>query len=242
LRSQAPICSREKQTKPTIIANWKYQKPTKGGSRGLKKLLKYTSYRENPEHSALPLDERWTDCGLGENWREVRQNCQQWAGPYVLAHHLVIAPAPDLMALVPEALRYGLVRETTERVIEQWHLERGLNVPEYSYCLHDRDTTDAGLQNLHTHVFIAGTIENDLGERESHRVNRDQVVADARSLERPDNLHHIARQEFETLLDRTMGKAWHLEREAMPEPEQEQRSIDLERSTSFPDPRLDIDF
>ena len=95
-------------------------------------------------------------------WREVRQNCQQWAGPYVLAHHLVIAPAPDLMALIPEAMRYELVRETTERVIEQWHLERGLNVPEYSYCLHDRDTRDEGLQNLHTHVFIAGTIENDL--------------------------------------------------------------------------------
>ncbi|MEO8395644.1 MAG: hypothetical protein ABI700_21795, partial [Chloroflexota bacterium] len=168
--------------------------------------------------------------------------CQQWAGPYVLAHHLVIAPAPDLMALVPEEFRYGLVRETTERVIEQWHSERGLNVPEYSYCLHDRDTSDDGLQNLHTHVFVVGTIENDLGERESHRVKREQVVADPRSLERSDNLHRIARQEFESLLDRTLGKAWRLEREAMPEPEQEQRSIDLERSTSLLYPRLDIDF
>ena len=97
---------------------------------------------------------------------------------------------------------------------------------------------DEGLQNLHTHVFIAGTIENDLGERESHRVNREQVVADARSLERPDNLHHIARQEFETLLDRTMGKAWRLEREAMPEQEQEQRSsrfraINVPSTSSF---------
>ena len=208
----------------------------------MKKLLKYTSYRENPEHSALPLDERWTDCGLGGNWREVRQNCQQMAGPYVLAHHLVIAPAPDLMLLVPEALRYGLVRETTERVIEQWHLERGLNVPEYSYCLHDRDTSDDRLQNLHTHVFVAGMIENGFGERESHRVKREQVVADVHSLERPDNLHHIARQEFETLLDRTIGKAWRLEREQRLEQEQEHRSIDLERSTSLPRPRLDIDF
>ena len=146
------------------------------------------------------------------------------------------------MLLVPEALRYGLVRETTERVIEQWHLERGLNVPEYSYCLHDRDTSDDRLQNLHTHVFVAGTIENGFGERESHRVKREQVVADVHSLERPDNLHHIARQEFETLLDRTIGKAWRLEREQRLEQEQEHRSIDLERSTSLPRPRLDIDF
>ena len=57
-----------------------------------------------------------------------------------------------------------------------------------------------------------------------------------------DNLHHIARQEFETLLDRTMGKSWRLEREAMLEQEQEHRAIDLERSTSFPYPHLDIDF
>src|SRR5579871_4182456 len=123
LQSQALDLSQENENEPSIIANWKYQKPTKGGSRGLKKLLKYASYRENPEHSALPLDERWMDCGLGGNWREVQQNCQRLAGPYVLAHHLVIAPAPDLMALVPEELRYGLVRETTERVVEQWHLE-----------------------------------------------------------------------------------------------------------------------
>ncbi len=132
------------------------------------------------------------------------------------------------MSLVPEELRCGLVRETTERVIEQWHIERGLNVPEYSYCLHDRDTHDERLQNLHTHVFIAGTIENDLGERKSHRVKREQVVADARSLERADNLHHIARQEFEMLLDRTIGKEWRLEREQTLEREQEHRAIDLE--------------
>lgn len=208
----------------------------------MKKLLKYTSYRENPEHSALPLDERWTDCGLGGNWREVRQHCQQFAGPYVLAHHLVIAPAPDLMARVPEALRYGLVRETTERVIEQWHLERGLNVPEYSYCLHDRDTRDNNLQNLHTHVFVAGTIENDLGERESHRVNREQVVADPRSLERADNLHHIARQEFASLLDQTIGKAWRLEREPALEQDPEHRAIDLEPPASARPPNFEIDF
>src|SRR5664279_5302848 len=119
-------------SKPTIIPNWHYQKPSKGGYKGLKKRLKYVSYRESPDHRPIELDERWTDCGLGGNWREVYENAGKFAGPYVLAHHLVIAPAPDLMALVPEALRHELVREVTERTIETWHTARGLNTPEFS--------------------------------------------------------------------------------------------------------------
>ncbi len=200
--------------KPTIIPNWHYQKPTKGGHRGLKKLLKYVSYRESPDHRSLPLDERWTDAGLGGNWREVYENCTQLAGAYVLAHHLVISPAPDLMVLVPEAQRAELVREVTERVIETWHIERGLDVPEYAYVLHDRDTDDEqSLQHLHSHVFVAGTIENTLGERESHRVWREQVCTDRGGLQRADNLHHIARQEFEGQLDRILDVDWRRLRE-----------------------------
>ena len=210
---QLPSFERPRIPKPTIIANWKYQKPTKDSARGFKKLLKYVSYRESSDHSALEMDDRWTDCGLGQTWREVQESCHKFAGPYVLAHHLVIAPAPDLMWLVPEELRHELVRETTERVIEQWHIERGLNVPEYSYCLHDRDTSDYGLQNLHTHVFVAGTVENSLGERVSHRVERQQVCADRGGLDRADNLHRIAREEFEKLLDRTLDMEWRRMRE-----------------------------
>ena len=129
-------------SKPTIIPNWKYQKPTSGGYKGLKKLLKYVSHRESPDHRPLESELRWTDCGLGSTWKEVYQNAGELAGPYVLAHHMVISPAPDLMQLVPEDIRQEVVREATERTIETWHIERGLAVPEYSYCLHDRDTDD----------------------------------------------------------------------------------------------------
>ena len=214
-------------TKPTIIPNWKYQKPSKGGYRGLKKLLKYVSHRESPDHRPVEIDERWTDCGLGKGWREVYENAGRLAGPYVLAHHMVIAPAPDLMALVPEDLRQDLVREVTERTIEAWHEARGLNQPEYSYVLHDRDTDDEyGMQMLHTHVFIAGTIENSFGERESHRVQREHVVADAKALQRENNLHRIARNEFEQLLDRTIGHEWRMLRDI----ELEQAAPDLDSS------------
>jgi hypothetical protein len=125
------------------------------------------------------------------------------------------------MALVPEALRQELVREVTERTIEAWHTARGINTPEYAYVLPDRDTDDEyGLQNLHTHVFVAGTVENSAGERESHRVDRQQVCTDRGGLKREDNLHHIARQEFEQLLDRTIGQEWRLLRE-MEQPQNE---------------------
>ncbi len=220
-------------SKPVVIPNWKYQKPSKGGYRGLKKLLKYVSYRECPDHRSLELDERWTNCGLGENWREVYDNCAVLANQYVLAHHLVIAPDPALMALVPEDQRHELVRELTERVVDGWHDGRGLPVAEYSYVLHDRDTTDYGLQNLHTHVFIAGTFENEAGERDSRRVLREQVCADRGGPEREDNLHHVARQKFELLLDRTLGPAWRIERERQLQLEAEQETTldnDLEVS------------
>ncbi len=211
-------------SKPVVIPNWKYQKPSKGGHRGLKKLLKYVSYRESPDHNPVDLDDRWTDCGLGDKWREVYDNCAALANQYVLAHHLVIAPDPALMALVPEDQKHELVRELTERVVDGWHAARGLPVAEYSYVLHDRDTSDYGLQNLHTHIFIAGTFENEAGERESRRVDRQQVCADRGGPEREDNLHHVARREFEVLLDRTLGPAWRIERERQLQLEAEQET------------------
>ena len=221
-------------TKPSIIPNWKYQKPTKSGYKGLKKLLKYVSFRENPDHHPIEMSERWTDCGFGSHWREVYENAGTLAGPYILAHHMVIAPAPDLMALVPEDLRQELVREVTERTIEEWFVARGLNIPEYSFVTHDRDTSDDyGLQNLHTHVFIAGTVENSVGERESHRVERQQVCTDRGGLNRDDNLHHIARLEFEQVLDRTIGPEWRLLRET--ELEQEPTDPPIEQN-----PEIDL--
>jgi hypothetical protein len=201
-------------SKPSIIPNWKYQKPSKAGYKGLKKLLKYVSHRESPDHRAVEINDRWTDCGLGKGWRAVYEHAAKFSGQYVLAHHMVIAPAPDLMALIPEEMRMDLVKEVTERTIEAWHVARGLPIPEFSFVLHDRDTDDDHeMQNLHTHVFIAGTIENNLGERESHRVARQQVCTDRGGLQRDDNIHHIARREFETLLDLSIGQEWRRLRE-----------------------------
>lgn len=121
--------------KPTIIPKWGYFKPSKDAHRGLKRMLKYVSFRENPEHFVLESHERWTDCGLGDNWKEVYASLSDLKGPYVLAHNMLISPAPDLMELIPDDLKYEIVREVTERTIETWHIERGLAVPEYAYIL-----------------------------------------------------------------------------------------------------------
>ncbi|MEP6988474.1 MAG: hypothetical protein ABI970_22925, partial [Chloroflexota bacterium] len=84
---------------------------------------------------------------------------------------------------------------------------------------------------LHTHVFVAGTVENSLGERESHRVDRQQVCTDRGGLKREDNLHHIARQEFEQVLDRTIGQEWRLLRTV--EPDEITITSDLDEDIAF---------
>jgi hypothetical protein len=205
--------------KPLVIPKWGYFNPSKNAHRGLKRYLKYVAFRENPEHFELEEHEKWTDAGLGSNWREVYANLTNLEGPYVLAHNMLISPAPDLMELVPDDLKHEVVREVTERTIETWHIERGLAVPEYSFCLHDRDTSDEyGLSQVHAHIFIAGTIENSIGERESHRVGKSQVVATPYALEREDNLHRIAHEQMEYMLDRTIGIQWRELRPPDPEP------------------------
>lgn len=106
---------------------------------------------------------------------------------------------------------------------------------------HDRDTDDDyGLQNLHTHVFIAGTIENSLGERESHRVDRQHVCTDRGGLNREDNLHHIARREFEQVLDRTIGQEWRLLREVEPEQPTITSDMDVDPAIVRQIPELDL--
>ena len=83
---------------------------------------------------------------------------------------------------------------------------------------HDRDTSDPHrLSQLHAHIFVAGTIENSLGERVSHRVSEGQVVANPWAVKREDNLHRIAAEQMEQVLDRTIGLAW---RELRPPPPQ----------------------
>jgi hypothetical protein len=61
------------------------------------------------------------------------------------------------MALIPEAQRRDVVRDLTERILEDYYLERGFTIPERSYILHDRQTDEEDMQQLHPLVVLPGT-------------------------------------------------------------------------------------
>lgn len=203
-------------SKPICMATWRYKKPDAKGHSGYKALLKYVSYREDAHH-VIPENgaERWIDGGLGRNWREVFANSQQLAGQYILAHHFVLSPDPDLMALLPEETRCDALQELTIQTITDWYHARDLAMPEASFVIHDRATTDEitpGRQMLHTHIFCAGSVPT-LAGRECPMVKERDVVRNKGGLDRDTNLNRIAEQNWATILDRELGLEWRLGRE-----------------------------
>lgn len=172
------------------------------GYKELKAVLKYLQYRDNsdghiPQEAGL---ERWQDRGLGMNYREILQNCDQLGSNSVLAWTLVVSPAPDLMALVPGEEREGLVMALTEQIVEAYYTARGVDVAEYSYVLHDRLTDDDQLHQLHTHVVLPGTVPTVEGARQNfyNRANKGHIQL----------LQGLSAAAFETALDQHVGPAW----------------------------------
>ncbi len=175
----------------------------KGGIGRLREKLKYFQYRnDKADHVAhqrgKPRPERWRDMGLGSNYGEILKACQELQSKDVLAWTWVVSPAPDLMTLVPEAHRRDLVRNLTESIVTQYYEARGLDVPSYSYVLHDRDTTE-GEQQLHTHVVLPGTVETLLGREPFFNNKKEGHV---------DLFNRIADAQFALALDQAIGPDW----------------------------------
>src|SRR5579859_7885967 len=148
-----------------IIANIKYVKR----SDELLGKLKYAQYRDDkhdhiPHRRGQPRPKRWIDRGLGSNYREIFKHCQARQSQHVLAWTWVISPDPKLMALVPERERRRLLERVTEDVVEGYYQERREPLPLFSYVLHDRDAS-TGLKQLHTHVYLPGTVETPSGNK-----------------------------------------------------------------------------
>ena len=198
--------------KPTIVADFAYVSPKgKGktsGYRHLRSKLKYVQYRDdrNKHIKQGELVDRWQDHGLGNNYRSILNNCAALSSKHVLAWTWIVSPAPDLMALVPEDLRRDLVIDLTERVVESYYTARGLDVPEYSFVLHDRltneqDVGEPGAQQLHTHVFLPGTTPTLEGR---------QAVYNNKDKGHEKLFHEVAAEHFETALDSLVGPDWRL--------------------------------
>jgi hypothetical protein len=210
-------------SKAIIVVDFAYKGPKRKGHgtgrKGLSSTLKYLQYRDKVQNLfAQNRDyERWQDRGMGLRWRDILKHSDGLQSQHVLAWTWVVSPAPDLMALVPEAQRRDLVCGLTEHVVEDYYLERGFTIPEYSYILHDRQTDEEGMQQLHTHVVLPGTAPT-VAERLPVYNNKERGH-DALFRE-------IATQHFSEMLDEILGPEWRLQREQAPEIEPDIQNLD----------------
>jgi hypothetical protein len=197
--------------KAVIVVDLAYKSPQRRGQgtgrQGLSSTLKYLQYRDKTQNqlAANRAYERWQDRGMGVHWREILERCEALQSPHVLAWTWVISPAPDLMALVPQAERRELVCALTEHIVEEYYLVRGFDAPEYSYILHDRRTDDGGAQQLHTHVILGGTAPL-AGCGRGAVYNNTERGHDALFRE-------IASRHFSAALDQAVGPGWQRLRE-----------------------------
>src|SRR4051812_30372920 len=97
--------------------------------RGLLRYVQYRNDKDGAEH-VHQFDEygqrleRWTDRGLGHEYREILDNVLDLATTTmqrnVGARLLVIAPEVHLMEAIPEEQRADILRELTESTVENW--------------------------------------------------------------------------------------------------------------------------
>jgi len=209
--------------KTIIIPDFKYKSPKRRGRgtghQGLRSTLKYLQFREDRDSKAdrAKLRDRWQDRGLGEHYREIFANCDRLQSQHVLAWTWVISPAPDLMALVPEAQRRDLMMDVTERIVEAYYEARGFQTPPYSYLIHDRLTKE-GDQQLHAHVVLPGLAPTIEGW---------EAIYNHKQKGHERLFNTIAHDEFEAALDQAIGLEWHrlVEEPAL---ETQDRSQDLD--------------
>lgn len=214
-------------SKAIIVTDFAYKGPKRTGQgtghRGLCATLKYLQYRDNyKQHIEQNADaERWIDHGLGQDFRSILESCDQLQSKHVLAWTWVVSPAPDLMALVPKDQRRTLMLELTEKIVDDYYISRGFDVPEYSYVLHNRlakaENGDEPLQQLHTHVVLAGTAPLVGADRKAIYNNKNQ--------KHEALFRNIASQHFSEALDSLIGPEWRRLREVEPEIEQPHNSL-----------------
>ncbi len=202
-------------SKAIIVTDFAYKGPKRKGRgtghQGLRGTLKYLQYRDD-RNKHVPQDEnaeRWVDRGLGQHYRAIFENCDHLQSKHVLAWTWVVSPSPDLMTLVPESQRRDLLHNLTELVVEDYYTQRGFDVPEYSYVVHDSltqpDEQGEVLQHLHSHVVLPGTAPLPGADRAAVYNNKEKGHD---ALFREIGSHHFA-----AALDEIVGPEWRRLRE-----------------------------
>lgn len=186
----------------TIWSNLRWVHPERSGygtgEQALKEKLRYFTYRDDRDVKAPSGGRRWVDQGLGETHRDILESCKTLTSDDRLAWTMMLSPKPRLLALIQdEADRRAFVEELTEDVIEQWFEARGFVEQKFSYVVHDRSTSEEGLQQLHSHVILPGTVETVAG-----RERFDNNPTDLREF------NTLVEDLFEIHMDRQLGIGW----------------------------------
>lgn len=206
--------------KTLIVTKIKWHNP--GTTKGFRDFLKYLQYRDGSLRREAFLrgeevpadlsdaikpthrDTRWVDRGLGETYKRIANQCFDWQGRKTMARNWVIAPDPELMEHIPEELRFQLIQELTEEVVERWYENNGWGTPEYSYVVHDKhlsaDKYKQAAQMAHAHVITPGTVPLDPDHPEKgridHRISKAQI----------EDLHRTSAAAFERQMERILGR------------------------------------
>ena len=190
----------------------------KDQKKKLHRLLRYFQYR-NDKSSAEHVRqwdefgqrvERWHDCGLGTQHHEILENVLDLATDTlkrdVGARLLVIGPEVSLMQAIDPDKRVDVLRELTEKTLDNWFERMDLPTPEYSYVVHESQPSetrpDGRLKDemqtdgyLHTHVVLAPTAAGLERERELYKVYDKQV----------NWLHEAGRDAVQEIWEREIG-------------------------------------
>ncbi|GIK64423.1 MAG: hypothetical protein BroJett018_22170 [Chloroflexota bacterium] len=195
----------KRERRGTIWSNLRWIHPERTGYgtgvQSLKEKLRYFTYRDDRDVKAPAGGRRWVDHGLGATHREILESCQALTSDDRLAWSVMLSPKPRLMALIEQATdRREFLENLTEEVVEQWFEARGYVDPLYSYVTHDRSTSEEGLQMLHTHIILPGTVETSAG-----RERFDNRPTDLREF------NELVEDLFELHMDRWLGKEWRMQ-------------------------------
>jgi hypothetical protein len=131
-------------------------------------VLTLLSHREDRDNEVRRPGgpDRWVDCGLGGNWREIIDNLSELQSQKVLMRSLIIRPPQEQIAQLEEidpdlwARRRQLMAELVEGVMAAEMERRGVEWPggrqpldlAYSYVIHAPPDAN-GVESLHAHVI-----------------------------------------------------------------------------------------
>jgi hypothetical protein len=218
----------------------------KDQKKKLRRLLRYFQYR-NDKSSAEHVRqwdefgervERWVDCGLGTDHQEILENVLDLATDNlkrdVGTRLLVIGPEVNLMHAIDPDKRVDVLRELTEKTIENWFERMNLPTAEFSYVIHESQASetrpDGRLKDevqtesyLHTHVVLAPTVWGLEQEREAYKVYDKQI----------SSLHEAGREAMTEIWERELGVERFAELQAeLAERDIRQRELDRQHEES----------